>query len=501
MNLSFRDLPRAMTIYIAVIFSLMFLFAALPRLFYQYDLDLAEDGILMQAWQFAQGLPVFVPPNADFVPLQNTPFYSWLGGLIIRATGPDFLPLRLVSFISVVATALMVYYITLREAGEKWIALASAGLFIGGYRVTGFWYDLARVDSLYIALSLLGITLAIYARGRAGLMFASASVLALAFYTKQTALVFGLGIALLLLFQYGRRGFWYVLPFTGLIAIPLYLLNTSSNGWFWFYAFTLSSGDPIELGRVANFFTLELFGGMIGPAGCLVGFTYIAVRKASNVRLSILVRDRPWLFAILTGIVASAIGRASTGANLNDLMPAYTLLCLTPALLLREWSAALDAFSEAPVTIGTVELMVALSILFQFSVGAYNPLRYVPNSEMVASGNRLIQRIKAIEGNVNVMMHPYYALRAGKQPSAQFANVWYAYKRGGMPMPGDLVARLNSKYYAALVSDDSVFESDPAIVALIDANYTRGEILEPSESPPTVTGLVLRPTFVYHPKP
>ena len=38
------------TVATAVIFIAMYLFAAIPRIFYPYDLDFIENGILMGAW-------------------------------------------------------------------------------------------------------------------------------------------------------------------------------------------------------------------------------------------------------------------------------------------------------------------------------------------------------------------------------------------------------------------------------------------------------------------
>ncbi|MFQ5578948.1 MAG: hypothetical protein ACE5G8_18375, partial [Anaerolineae bacterium] len=48
----------------AVAVILWFLFLAVNRLAYPYDLDFIEDAMLMQAWRTAVRLPVYLPPNA-----------------------------------------------------------------------------------------------------------------------------------------------------------------------------------------------------------------------------------------------------------------------------------------------------------------------------------------------------------------------------------------------------------------------------------------------------
>jgi hypothetical protein len=144
----------------AVIFSGMYFVAAIPRVFYPYDLDFIEDGLLMTALRVANGQAVFLPPNAEFVPHVYMPLYTWLGGLLFKVTGPGFAPLRLLSLTATIATAALIYGIARRESNLPWVGPACAGLFLGGYRIVGFWYELARVDSLYMMLVLAGLALA-----------------------------------------------------------------------------------------------------------------------------------------------------------------------------------------------------------------------------------------------------------------------------------------------------------------------------------------------------
>lgn len=92
------------------------------------------------------------------------------------------------------------------------------------------------------------------------------------------------------------------------------------------------------------------------------------------------------------------------------------------------------------------KIITPLLILLQFVLGVYNPFRYIPTAAMRASGDHFIQRIAAINGNVLVMMHPYYALLAGKEPATQIATLWYVRERGALPLPDDFARRLESHY-------------------------------------------------------
>ncbi|MEK7786836.1 MAG: hypothetical protein AAB658_15620, partial [Chloroflexota bacterium] len=145
----------------------------------------------------------------------------------------------------------------------------------------------------------------------------------------------------------------------------------------------------------------------------------------------------------------------------------------------------------------TGEGVVAIAVIIQFALGVYNPLRYIPTAEMRQSGDRLVARIAATDGEVLVMMHPYYALLAEKKPSAQIAVLWYAYERGAVSLPEDFAERIRGHYYAVIISDETLFETDPAIRQLLDTYYVQTETLAASESPPTLTGMFARPTVIY----
>ncbi len=491
-----ENLARVVAIFAAALFAGMYVFTALPRIFYPYDLDFIEDSMLLQAWQFARGLPVFAPPNADFSAHAYMPLYTWLGGLLLRITGPSFAPLRLFSFAAVLVTAALIFYIARRESKTRWLGFLCAGLYLAGFRITGQWYELVRVDSLFVALSLAGMTVAIYGEGRAERMMLSALLLALAFWTKQTALLYGVGIAFFLMLSFGKRVAWFVVPYALCVALPFWIYNSATGGWFWFHVVTVLGGDPIEAARILHFFARELGGVMAGLSLLALAVFILTLRRTRNPFAWL--RAHPWLFAIAMGVMVSAIGRASVGGNLNNLMSAYTLLCLAPALALQESAHIRPTRFLTP---RRIELAIVILLLLQFALAVYNPLRYIPSQAMHNAGDALIRRIAASEGNVLVMMHPYYALRAGKEPSAQVLTLWYANVRGGAPMPDDFRARMRARYYALIISDESEFETTPNVRELLDANYQLTETLTPADAPPTMTGVVTRPIAIYRPKP
>ena len=182
-------------------------------------------------------------------------------------------------------------------------------------------------------------------------------------------------------------------------------------------------------------------------------------------------------------------------------MPTYALLCLTPAVFMQMF---IPQLSDPEINERSHFLwqnwVVVILMLIQFALGRYSPQRYIPSAFMKQSGDRLIGQIASMEEPVLVMMHPYYALMAGKEPSTQIATLWYVRHRGEKVLPDDFVDRIKSHYYSAIVSDESTFETQPDLQKLLTQYYVQTETLNPSQAPSTITGVIVRPKIIFRPK-
>jgi hypothetical protein len=209
-----------------------------------------------------------------------------------------------------------------------------------------------------------------------------------------------------------------------------------------------------------------------------------------------------WLIAIGLAVMISGLGRMRVGGNLNNLMPAYALLCVAPAILMQMFPPPLS--SDEAIPKGSQILwrnwIIVILILVQFAIGRYDPKHYIPTLEMKKSGDHLIQQIVSVEGPVYVMMHPYYTLMAGKEPSTQIATLWYVRHRGELPLPNDFINRIQNHYYSVIISDESFFETQPDLHQLIKSYYIQTDTLNTKEAPRTLTGVAVRPKLIYLPK-
>ena len=528
----------AVSLFLSLIVSLLYLRVGMARVFYPYALDLVEEDMLMQAWRVAQSLPVFVPPNAEFVPQVYMPLFTWLGGQLLRLTGFAFWPLRLISFMCTVGTAVLIVYVGWRESGSKTISLIGGALFLAGYpRLVGGWYDLARVDALFTFLSVAGLSVVVYGRSPLKRPLLAGLLLGLAFLTKQNGLVLAI-VAGFYLFAVKHTGsakkekistfsafvrapFIFVLAFLAVAGPPILIGKPAAAVGFGYYVVTIAYASPLELTRLWNILRWELGAGM----GVLVGlWLFVAGWQAvgffQRVRtrdwrvvisnLHSLISSNPWVLFGGTAVFISVAGRATVGGNLNNMIVGYALLCLAPALswkALRQRPLSKISQIEERNSVKSVDKKFFLAwfaaILLQFGLVMFPlnrslPKVYLPTATMQAAGDELLTQVANTEGEVWLLSHPSYAVRAGKRPYAHLQSLWHARRRGNDPLPVDLVTLIENHHFAQIISDESdFFEREPLFVELLLTHYEVATVLTDDQSPPTLSGPIIRPLTVY----
>jgi len=458
-----------------------------------------------------------------------------------------------------VGTAVLIFYVGWRESGNKTAAFVGSALFLAGYRLVGGWYDLARVDALFTFLCLAGLIALVYGgRGtQRGTEVArsyteisvvlSAVLLGLAVLTKQNGL-FLVMVAGFYLFTakvtkrakvrkktvlsahtwaFIRILFLFVVPFILVAGVPVLLWQLNSDGWFSYYLITIAFASPLLVSRMLNIFLWELGASM----GVLVGIWLLLVLRQTfdffrkleirDWRLSLsslqsLISNNPWLLFVGTAVFMSVAGRTATGGNLNNMIIGYALLCLAPALSLsyprKRVSIPvekLDSRLRGNDTSGGLKFirwvwLVAIVVQFglvTFPLHGVLPQTYWPTAEMRAAGDALLARVAQEPGEVWLLLHPSYAVRAGKRPYVHLQSLWHARYRGADPLPADLVTLIEQQQFAQIISDESdFFETEPAFLDLLLAHYEVAETLSPDQSPPTLSGPIVRPLTVYVPR-
>ena len=186
------------------------------RLFYPYDLEWMEGGMLHHALRIQTGHGIYTPPSIDFIPYLYTPLYPALLAVLGEIFGLTYTLGRTVSDLALVGIAAVAFgSIAGRrfEHPSRGIAFAGAvlalGLFAAIYPFVEGWYDVVRADTLFLFMITAGLAAiprwALAGEGIRGhgRIAAAAAILALSFFCKQTGIFYvGLGGAIVNFNQY-----------------------------------------------------------------------------------------------------------------------------------------------------------------------------------------------------------------------------------------------------------------------------------------------------------
>ncbi len=406
------------------------------RVGFPLELEWMEGGIVHQAHRLQQGLPIYPPPSADFVPFLYTPLYP----IVLAVLGfvlPLGLPLgRVVSIAAWVAIGLGLRRGVLREAKPRTHALAAVGLWCAGYVFAFRWVDLCRPDTLFLALAVWGLVLLRESWGDAKKAALAGLLMALAFWTKQTAaiLILASGVAGLLV---APRQLWiYVAVVAVVDGGGMLIGNALTDGWLWTYVYELHQAHAFNAERFAR----KTWGMFAHAAPFLVVLTawtvidrswpWLARKRRFDVRSDEVLRARLhswrglayWGIVALAGLLASALGYATQWAEPNAFMPGVAFAALWIAIALpvgeRRETVALGLVAAQLVFAMAVEPMYqpiqtrGLGGLHQ-SYAWQDLGRTVPSAETRERARVLRARLETDLRNVFALHRPYWSIVAG----------------------------------------------------------------------------------------
>jgi len=503
-----RDTMLTGTAWMAVlVFIGLFLFIALSRIRYPYALEWAEGGMLDHVERILAGGEIYVRPSVDFTTFTYSPLYFYLSAAVCKLLGLSFFPLRLLSLTAALGCMLVLFLLVHRETGRIRSSLFTVALFAAGYPVCGYWFDLARVDSLFLLLLLLGFYY--YRFGRNGL---SAVFWALAFFTKQTGLVIAIPFVLhALLRSQIRRHYRFALIWFVLLTAGLFIGEYLTHGWFWYYLFYLPGLHPLRPEQIPHF----IAGYLLKPfllALLLAVFFFVAVWRQ---------RDLFWfyLFAAVAMIGGSLIAGVPFGTYHNVALPAVAMVSILFGLGIDRLTTdqdkseamrmhprrpgrsrsrqarglALTAFHRNRLWL---PLALPWLVIFQFLILLYNPAAHIPREKDRQAGDALVERIRTLPGRVFMPSHTYLLRLAGKEGCAHFLALEDALRSQhdplGVDLRGDIAAALRGGIYSYIILDEPWFIED------VEAGFIKQQDLfsDPDVFWPLV-GYHTRPRWLY----
>jgi hypothetical protein len=386
---------------------------ALFRLSYPFPLEYLESNSLVEVQRILTGRALYAAPTAGYVPDGYPPLYFATSAVAASVLGLSYLPLRLVSLVSSLVCFAVLARLVQRETASAAAGIAAAGLLAATYFVADTWFDVARVDSLFIALSVGALYTARWMRRTRGAV-ATGLLLAAAFLTKQNGLAEGVAVLTALAFGPRRRLAWpAALTYGAVLGVSTLALGLTSRGWYVFYVFELLSEHPLKNAAFGQFWTVSLLP-VLGIACCAL---VLGVRRTPLV-----------LVAGSTALVVEAYtSLVHSGGRINDLLPAYLAVALLAGLAMGGQPGGLVSFCADRLARGRLAnwrpgragrwaaAAAAALVIAQLAVlgNGFRPAQAIPSGADRAAGLRLAAGMRALGGMIAVPTDPGLDLLAG----------------------------------------------------------------------------------------
>jgi hypothetical protein len=387
---------------------------ALIRLSYPFPLEYLESNSLVEVQRILTGQALYASPAVGYVPDGYPPLYFATSAAAASVLGLSYLPLRLVSLVSSLACFVILARLVQRETASAAAGIAAAGLLAATYFVTHTWFDVARVDSLFIALSAAALYAARRMRRTRGAV-ATGLLLAAAFLTKQNGLAEGVAVLTAVAFGPRRRLAWTAaLTYVAVVGGSTLALGLTSHGWYVFYVFLLLSEHTLNHAAFGQFWTVHL----LPVLGIACAALVLGVRRTPLVLVA----------GCAALVVESYATLVHSGGEVNDMLPAYLAVALLAGLamggqpggLVNHWTDRLARGRlpnwRAELAGRWVAAVAAALVIAQLAIlmNGFRPARAIPTDADRAAGLRLTAGMRALGGLVAVPSDPGLGLLAGQ---------------------------------------------------------------------------------------
>ena len=365
---------NAALVAVSVWFGLAFIYVALFSLNYPFGMEWLEGHVMEMVVRSAKNQPIYMAPTLEYVPFIYTPFYYHVAAIFTKFLGLDFIAGRSVSILSTLGITAVLFSWVRALGGTRGAGLAAAGTYLAGYQIMGRWYDLARVDNLYVLLLLSGLYMLHTQRGAVAALVA-AGLFAFAFYTKQSAPMAFAPMLLWAALRHRKDGLVASAATTVFIIATIMVSDFLSGGWFSFYVFGVPAGHGLDEQYLLGFFSGDVIAKW---------WPLLIAAIALSIRCCKHERELFWACAALgLGLVGSSyLSRIHWGGYVNVLIPMAAFFALVAGMAITRWWPA------------------KLLVLLQFALLYYPPNELLPNDALLENNQKAIAAIADMPGEL-----------------------------------------------------------------------------------------------------
>lgn len=394
-------------------YTVLYFILSIPRLLFPYEIEWMEGSLLDHVLRIYQGKQLFVAPSIEMVNWQYQPLFYYLAAGAMHLFGVTYLAGRCVSFISIVIASSLIAFLIRRETKSWWYAFLGSSLLFAAYGLTGYWYEIARVDSLMLAFLLASVTFIILRRDTLFIML-SAFFLALAFFTKQQAFFYAAPVILWLFLANRRNAIIFGIALIFFVAAGIFLFSLDNGKWYLYYIFRIpqSMGNSLHWDKTILVFPSYLFT-QYAAGTLLILFFWITNRSESKEWI----RSVTGLCTLLviTAVLQLGMHIGHPGTYKNVAMPFAAMMALVIPLAAYHLMKAGDTGVKYFVT----------AIVFIQLAGMFYSFNHVSLVKITKkdyeAGEAFFTELHSIPGNVFFPQHGYIIHDGGKTYANQMA--------------------------------------------------------------------------------
>lgn len=469
---------------------ILYFFVIYHRINLPFDLEWGEGAGINQIYRILSGERLYSAPTVKFAPLVYTPFYYWLASVLGGIFGQVPLAARLLSVLASLGAAGIIAWIVIKDTDNRMAGWLASAIYLACFALSDGFYDLVRVDSLYVLLLLVSF-LMLRLRTKPVTMVAAGLCIAIGFFTKQSTLIVFLPLIAYLLGRSWKTA-WPLLPSVLLgVMVPFYWIDARSGGWFTYYILRLPREHGYSLISAVDFW----IGDLLGPLGIAfgIGLFYIVFQLPEilsknkiepeggreNLGREVGANRSGYqtishlLFAV--GAIGSAwITRASNGGGANNVMTAYVAVAILFGLgfsivdgLVKKSAKHVNRYRSIFISMVAIQLVGLI----------YNPFNFIPTAEEVEANNQLVALMKEEQDPIWIPYRSHLPRLAGKDTFIHAVNLFELtgyFKGRVLPEGRELVDQIRgeicSQAYGMIVLDQPL----PWIEKQLESAYQAG---------------------------
>ena len=486
-----NEFLRYALISFGILFVLLYIIIALIRIRYPFELEWIEGALVDHVNWLLTGHKLYVQPSLDFVPYFYTPLYFYASAALSKITGIGFFPLRLLSFTASLGCFVIIYLFAKRETGSTFTGFLAVSFFAATYRISGFWFDIARVDMMFLLFMLIAIYLVRFHETWWGYLLAGIFI-SLSFLTKQNALLTAIPIALYCIIVRPKLSVFFVGTAALLIAGSSIVLDRIHDGWFYYYVFGLAPHHYLLRHRMIFFWFEDLLAPV--PIASTFAIYYVFRRLADSPK-----KHGLFYLLISAGVLGGTwVTRMHTGAYVNVLIPAYAVISILFALgiyRLCNYIKEISGNGQERIFRNARSLIYVLCIV-QFAALVYNPTHELPTKADLEAGQRFIQTISLIPGDIWIPAHGYLPELAGKRSHAHGGSIADILRADQGPVAERLKREIedafrNQRFKALVMDKEKFFVPFREYYSLQEVIFRDDRVFW------TLTGQQTRPEYIY----